>query len=1031
MDEFRAGAGGRQERKTEERDSYQQIYDSIETGIFHVRGDSFMTIVRSNRAAYKILGYTKEEFVRRYGKNLIFCVHEPDLAHDRSTMRSLYVYGESIGIECRVVTGYGELKWLHLFLRKTKDNCGSEIYQIEFQECHDMKTSMLELERESEMFRTALRSTEDIVFEYDIDLDCISMYGPANDEKGVVTYGSSDDSKGTSVTKDYIKNIKSGRIVPPEYMDLLISFLLGEKEEPIELEKYTYVKGERIRQWVRSTCVYIPIEGKKGKTVGTISDFQFEKERERMLSIETQCDVLTELYSRSAALERVESVMNKFEHENKGALFLISMDDFQRVNEMYGYSNGDLLLFEMAEMIKDVAGSESIVFRFSGDEFGIYFFNVSREDCSWYAKTITERCSTLNAAIRLDIDLSCSTAIVLQEKRYSFNDMLDRAVKLVKNLKRLGKRYFSFYYEAAPSSVSDEENFAAIDKDRDIFIYEIVSYAHSLLENSSNIKTSVTQLINRIGHMFMLDNIAIMLFDTDNLCFEIPFVWSQLDETPSDIIGERYMSREDCEALERIFSFREKEQRFIKMNENQIPPYLYEILFSAIGAIPAKSIFYPYFLDGRIVGVVSYHKIGLEDDFEAWSSDEVKIYEELSMVISIYLQKEKADNASRAKTVFLSKMSHEIRTPMNAIMGMTKIALDNLDNRSRVEDCLKKISDSSSFLLDIINDILNMSRIESGRMELYEEDFSIRELEEKLYAIHATAASMKGLTFITDFDVQNEFYKCDKMKLNQVLTNLIGNSLKFTPVGGKISVTAKSVRVNHDEENGIDREYVCFTVTDTGIGIDPSNRNKIFGMFEQANSYISNKYGGTGLGLPISSGIVRLMGGNIEVESAEGQGSKFYFTVPMTIGKSPEKHEEIEKAKDIGVLKGKRILVVEDNELNSEIAGIMLQNIGMEPEFAFDGQQALEAYRKHGVYYYDAVLMDIRMPVMDGIEATRHIRNSRRKDSKTIPIIATTANAFDEDTRQILNSGMNFHVPKPIDMKLLIDVLYDCLAEKK
>lgn len=408
-----------------------------------------------------------------------------------------------------------------------------------------------------------------------------------------------------------------------------------------------------------------------------------------------------------------------------------------------------------------------------------------------------------------------------------------------------------------------------------------------------------------------------------------------------------------------------------------------------------------------------------------------------------------ANEASRAKSQFLARMSHEIRTPMNAIVGLTELARHRKEDSRQVEEYLDKIETSSKVLLNIINDVLDMSAIESDKIKIVQKPFWLKEILDSIATVYATQCRQKGVTFemdtreVTDYHVYG-----DGLRLNQILLNLISNAYKFTPEGGRITVIVREVQ--RHERNA----YYKFCVTDTGEGMGSEMMARLFQPFEQEGAETAQKHGGSGLGLSIAKNLVELMGGSISCQSEKGCGTTFTVSLPFALeavsetgtDAAVEIEEPANETKAVEMeepaneteipeqeaydFHGKKILLVEDTELNAEIVTELLDLVNMKADHAWNGKEAVEMFENADAGTYEVVLMDIQMPVMNGYEATEAIRGLKHPEAATIPIYAMTANAFTEDVSAALNAGMNGHIAKPIDTVILYQTLYKVVQER-
>ncbi len=379
-----------------------------------------------------------------------------------------------------------------------------------------------------------------------------------------------------------------------------------------------------------------------------------------------------------------------------------------------------------------------------------------------------------------------------------------------------------------------------------------------------------------------------------------------------------------------------------------------------------------------------------------------------------------AEEANQSKTTGLSRRSHEIRTPMNGIIGMLTLAESKLEKDNPAMQYLEKVDELSDHLLSLINDILDMSRIEAGRVQLESKPFSLRQLAGRLYDMFAKNLEARGVHYEVRFeDMTVDYVIGDELRISQAIINFLSNAVKFTSEG-EIIVTFRQMMQSAGHVD------LMIRVHDTGIGMAPEFINRIFRPFEQESIETTKRYGGTGLGMAITDHIVRLMGGEIVVESEPGKGSDFSVYLRLPEAEAPEQTAKVkalseddaeEKMQDS--FKGRHILLAEDNEVNAMIAVEILQEMGAEVDVAENGEIAVERFSAQPAGHYDFILMDVQMPVMDGRTATRHIRALNREDAKTIPIFGLSADAFVEDERLSKESGMNSHFSKPVDFRRL------------
>ena len=413
-------------------------------------------------------------------------------------------------------------------------------------------------------------------------------------------------------------------------------------------------------------------------------------------------------------------------------------------------------------------------------------------------------------------------------------------------------------------------------------------------------------------------------------------------------------------------------------------------------------------------------KISSDEVILCFKDVDVEKRQELGHMLLLQRTLETNKKNIEAKTAFFNHMSHDMRTPLNAIIGFSKLALKHLDESDKIKDYLKKISYSGNQLLALINDILELSKMEAGQRHLDYKTFDIEKAIHETWELFEERMIEEKKVFQLHIDIQNTVVIGDEFKIHQILNNLLSNAVKYSESGDQITLDVKEmIYQNHHK--------IQFVVEDTGIGMSQPFLEHLFEPYARETHFSVKSTIGTGLGMPIVKSLVEQMSGEITVESELGKGTKFTVMIPFEI---VQKQEDIPVSKsDVSLLKGKRVLLVEDNDLNMEIASEMLKMNDMEVITAKNGQEALHVFETSPLFSIDMILMDMQMPVMDGCQATEMIRQLDRPDAKTVMIIALTANAFSEDVSKALRVGMNAHVSKPIRMKVLNQVMSDLLSK--
>lgn len=761
-------------------------------------------------------------------------------------------------------------------------------------------------------------------------------------------------------------------------------------------------------QWVNlSGSITFDENKERSRVVGCIHNVHQHKLLEQAQKRKQIYDSITSFYRLGSGLEVVETLCRD---DPEGVLVLLEIQQFSKIDERYGLIFGDIILEQFAGLLAKR-------FQEDGLNGGIYIRAGADQMLVWLPVCTTG--PVVRSVQRLETDfgaltdekylsLSLKCGIAATGSRNSLSEALEQT-KTALTAARHGKQEIIFYEE-----LSTEEKDCAVD----VAFAEVASLerlkemtlssiALNLFDRDGDTSVVLDILALKLQEKYHLTDIVITHFNGEYMVNNLLYCWKTWEKKDGwdgmvHCSEKQYQHFVETQEMQQLLTSGESIRK-----EPLIQPF----------TSGRNDIVFHMTDNGQYSGSIVFRDID-QDVLE--KKEECKCLEEISAIIQNRLNLERHDLSAKAKSDFLARMSHEIRTPMNGIIGMTEIALKDGQTEERRIDCLRKIEHSSEYLLGLINDILDMSKIESGKMRLIEEKCNLMEMIQGLRPLLEAKLNENNIQYIADIQLKNHWFLADSLRLNQVLVNLLGNALKYSKPDGHVWLTVRET----EEEKGFSNLY--FQVRDDGIGIAPEKQQLIFRQFEQADNSENARKQGTGLGLAISRRIVRMMDSDIKLESEPGKGSSFSFNVKLQ-PVSGEKTTVTSQPEEIS-FPGKRILVVEDNELNMEIICTILENYGIKTEQAVNGKEAVRRMEESVPGYYDMIFMDIMMPEMDGLEATRTIRNLDREDCKKIPIYAMSANAFDEDVKRSLASGMNGHLSKPVNLQVLEKTLQKVLG---
>ena len=863
---------------------------------------------------------------------------------------------------------------------------------LEIDELHDVIENLTDAQKqteeqlleEKERYRIAVESSQDMFFTY------------RKTEK-ILELVNSDGCDGVWDCNEHPEFIEDNYVHPADRNMVFNTFRHNEKKADIEFR--LCLPGQKDYIWAHLAASIMQDEnGEYNRIVGCVNNITQRKLLEEAQINKQIYDSVTSFYRLTYGIEAIQTARFK---KPEGFLAMTDIEQFTSIDEQYGLVFGELMLEQLSAVMKQnfvQLGADDVIYiRAGADQFLIWIPDIGKEYVE-KAMTRTQReFAELTDENYLALNFKCGITRVKQNM--VLHDSIIQVKKALETAKQ--KKANIVIYESLSEGqkmIDVNEEFDEIDAIEQLKQMSLSSLALNLFDKDGQIGVVLDFLAIKLKEKYEFDNIIITKFNMEYLSNILSYHWH---DTKKHGKWEGIVHCTDAQYLK--FIENNEMQKVLTYDENEKNnPVFGAFVFGTHGLIF-------HMMDG---GQYSGSIILIGGDTKLLNEEnEQKCLDEISAILQNRINIQRHDLSAQAKSEFLARMSHEIRTPMNGIIGMTEIALKQGQTEEKRVECLKKIESSSNYLLGLLNDILDMSKIESGKMKLVYGSYNLREILDDIKILMDNRMAEKNITFRQDIDLKNSWFLCDKLRINQVLVNLLSNAVKYSNPGGNVTLIVKETCKEDKESN------IYFAVQDDGIGIAKDKQQLIFQSFEQADESEAARRQGTGLGLAICNRLVHMMDSDIKLESEINKGSKFSFSIVLK-QITEEKTLSENEAEPVD-FKGKRILVVEDNELNMEIIHTLLEDYGIIVSEAYNGKEAVECVKNNPPYYYDLILMDIMMPVMDGLEATREIRNIPRDDCSHIPIIAMSANAFDEDVKRSLASGMNAHLSKPVNIKAL------------
>lgn len=940
----------------------------------------------------------------------------------------------------------GGMEKLHAFRTSVAEV--DQLHDVILDLTEDGLEKQRKLNEEKERYRLAVKGTNDAFFTYHPETGAIEITN------------SPDDGEFDSVCFWDLFRRNSAN---PEAVDAIEQAVNRMQETSIQVEVVTEHLPQGRWLEVSSSRVDDAASG-QDCMVCVIHDIDGRKRREIEAARKQELDPATTAY-------RFEPGMGVIAAARAGAaagqLAAIEIDGFTSIVRDYGIPFGDVLLNELTKVTRafnlDKGNHDAILVRAGAGQFVCWVPGKHADDAVSEVAELQRRFAKLVRPGVLELGLYAGIASSSDVR--STHELLRRARTALQA--SMGHRAICTCWEPSMDDAYRPKPFDPISSFSHVENMTLPALTLNLLDRRLSLAAGMDLLMRRLNEKLGVTNLFITLFQEDYQTASVRYFFGPIPGIDESAVFP--LSREAVDTLQRF-----GEQGLVHP-VSEMPIFA----MSAETRAYANGIAFPMMNVGKYSGSVFF----LNDAGKAFDDDETaSTLREVGAIIQNRINQEELDQSARAKSDFLARMSHEIRTPMNGIIGMTEIALKPEQSDERRIDCLNKVHASSLYLLDLLNGILDMTKIENNKMLLGDTPFSMSHVVEELNAVSAGRLAARNQKLVVDMRTQHDWFMGDALRLNQVLINLVGNAVKYSYDGGTITVTIEERAAAGDSAGALPagREAagagaqaaeeatadalsasceaveagaqtmgeaaadalpttseaaessaqitgggsgtvnVYFAVADEGVGIAEEDIERIFAKFEQVNTTDARQQG-TGLGLAISNRIVLMMGDRIRANSRLGHGSTFYFEIPLTIADAADK-PSCANAEQVDFT-GKRALVAEDNELNMEIIAYVLDDMGFTVDKTTNGQEAVDAFEQSPVGRYDIVLMDVMMPVMDGLTAAHRIRSLGRADAADVPIVATSANAFAEDVKRSLASGMNAHVSKPIDPEKLAKVL--------